>query len=398
MFMDIYKHSFSNLSRSPGRTVAIVVILAVCLGLGLSMFEANQTAASQLGAVGGKIGTGILVTPAGYEGVASGDVILPQAAIARLNGLAHVVSVQPSLSVNYTGNVQLKAASPVYHPNGPAERSTPVQVLSVLGLDAWIANPLLIGPNGYMKITLVDGTYFTAADANANVMIVGQALAEANHLKIGSTIDFYGQAVKAIGIYTTGVIDNRIIMPIATLQRLYQLPGANNVILVADNVNNVNIVVQEIRTVFDANTADVVTATSVYDTIHSDLVNAMRASKAGMLATSIAAAVVILLAIVLVMRQRVREIGILKAIGASSRWIGLGFGLETLLMCLASAALGTGLALIFVKKDLVGIDAAVSANIFLISIGVMIALALIASIVPILYIARVSPAEVLRNE
>lgn len=396
--MDTFKHSFFNLLRSPGRTVVIVVILAVCLGLGLSMFAANHSAASQLGAVSGKIGTGIIVTPAGYGGLPSGDVILPQAAIGKLNNLRHVVSVQPALFVRYTGSALLKAASPVYHPNGPAERGSPVQDLSVMGLDPAIANPLVIGPNGYMKITMVAGAYFTAEDTNADVMVVGQALAEANHLTIGSIIDFHGVRMKVIGIYNTGVIDNRIIMPIATVQRLYQLPGANTVILVADNVNNVDTIVREIRMIFDSNTADVLTATSVYDNIHADLVNAIRASKAGMTVTFIVAAAVILLAMFLVLRQRVREIGILKAIGASNRHIGLGFGIETLLMCLASAVLGAGLAILFVKKGLAGSDTSISPDIFLIAIGVMVALALFSSIVPIWYIARVSPAEVLRNE
>jgi putative ABC transport system permease protein len=396
--MDIFKRSFLNLLRSPGRTAVVMVLLAVCLGLGLSMFAENQSAAAQLGAVSGKIGTGIIVTPAGYAGVTSGDVMLPQAAIARLYSLVHVVSVQPALFVRYTGSDLLRAASAVYHPNGPAERSAPVQDLSVMGLEPSIANPLLVGPNGYMKVTLVAGTYFTAADTHADVVIVGQALAEANHLEIGSVLHFHGVPVQVIGIYTTGVLDNRMILPLATVQRLYKLAGANTVILVADNVNNVDTVVQEIRTVFDENTADVLTATSVYDNIHSDLVNALRASKVGMLMTITVAAVVILLAMILVMRQRVREIGILKAIGASNRRIGLGFGIETLLMCLASAGLGAGLAVIFVKKGLAGIDTQLSPDIFLIAIGVMVALALFSSIVPIWTIARVSPAEVLRNE
>ena len=187
-------------------------------------------------------------------------------------------------------------------------------------------------------------------------------------------------------------------MPIATVQRIYELPGANTIILVADNVNNVNTIVQEIGTVIDSNTADVLTATSEYYNIHSDLANAIRASKVGMLASFIAAAAVILFAMFLVMRQRVREIGILKAIGSSNRRIGLGFGIETLLMCLISVVPGTGVALIFVKKVLPGVDASISPDIFLIAIGVMTALALFSSIVPIWYIARVSPAEVLRNE
>ena len=396
--MDIFKRSFLNLFRSPGRTIVVVMILAVCLGLGLSMFAANHSAASQLGAVSGKIGTGIIVTPAGYEGLPSGDVVLPQAAIARLNALAHVNSVQPALFVRYAGSALLKAASPVHNVNGPAESATPVQDIAVTGLDPSIADPLLMGPNGYMKITLVDGNYFTADDTNADVMVVGQTLAEANHLEIGSTIDFHSDPVKVIGIYNTGVIDNRMIMPIATVQRLYELRGANKVILVADNVNNVDTIVQEIRTVFDTNTADVLTATSEYYNIHADLVNAIRASKVGMLASFIAAAAVILFAMFLVMRQRVREIGILKAIGASNPRIGSGFAIETLLMCLISAVPGTGVAAIFVKKVMPGVDASISPDIFLIAIRVMTALALISSTVPIWYIARVSPAEVLRND
>ncbi len=396
--MDIIKRSFFQLLRSPGRTAVVVVMLAVCLGLGLSMFAANHSAASQLGAVSGKIGTGIIVTPAGYAGLPSGDIILPQAAIAKLKALAHVVSVQPSLFVRYAGSALLKAASPIHHINGPIERGTPVQDISVMGIDPSIVDPIMMGPNGYMKITMVEGTYFSPGDSNADVMVVGQALAEANHLKTGSSIDFHGVSVRVIGIYNTGVIDNRMIMPIATVQQLYELPGANTVILVADDVKNVDTVVKEIRNVFDPNTADVLTATSDYYNIHSDLVSAIRASKAGMLVTFLAATVVILLAMFLVVRQRVREIGILKAIGASNRRIGLGFGIETLLTSLASAVLGTGLAVVFGKKGLAGIDTRISPDIFLIAIGVMIALALFSSIVPIWYIARVSPAEVLRNE
>ena len=52
-----------------------------------------------------------------------------------------------------------------------------------------------MGPNGYMKITMVDGTYFTADNTNSEVMVIGQALAEANNLEIGSTIDFHGVPV-----------------------------------------------------------------------------------------------------------------------------------------------------------------------------------------------------------
>ena len=220
-----------------------------------------------------------------------------------------------------------------------------------------------------------------------------------------------------------------IIMPISTVQRLYNLTGVTSVTVQADDVSNVDTVVTEIRTVFDANTADVVTATDMYNRIGSSVTNAANSSQTGMVVSYIVAAAVILLAVLLVVRQRVREIGILKAIGASNWRIGFQFGLETLILSVAAAIVGTGLTFVFAQKvaDLFttsgtsvqgggpfgggfgggmgvisgtigGIHVAISPEIFLIALVVALVLALIASIVPVWYIARVRPAEVLRNE
>ena len=131
-------------------------LLAVSLGLGLAMFEDNSAVASQLGAISRKIGTNIFVSPAGYEGIPSGNVILDQADINRLKNLEHVVAVQSSLSVAYSGSTPIRPGNP----NGASR----IQALSVLGLDPSLPNPSL-DPTGMndAKITIVDGTYFAAS-------------------------------------------------------------------------------------------------------------------------------------------------------------------------------------------------------------------------------------------
>jgi putative ABC transport system permease protein len=366
-------------------------MLAISLGLGLTIFEANSTLANQLGAISGEIGNDITVNPAGYEeGMPNSNLILAQSDIAKLNDLAHVVSVQPSLQVAYSGSSSITPGNP----NG----ATRIQALSVMGFDTAIADPTT---RNNQKITVVKGTYFTAKDTNADVAVVGQALAEANNLGIGSTIDVTGTSVRVIGIYNSGpqTADNLIIMPIAVVQSLYGLPGANEVIVAADNVSNVDPVVQEIRTVFDAKTADVLTATEEYNKINPNISGATGASWTSMIVAFGVAALIILLSVFLVMRQRVREIGIMKALGASNWRIGFGFGIETLFICLVSAGVGVGMSLSFFRANAGGVRMNnYSPVLLLLAIGVTIALALISSIVPVWYIARVRPAEVLRNE
>src|SRR5208337_132646 len=106
--------------------------------------------------------------------------------------------------------------------------------------------------------------------------------------------------------------DNMIIMPIATVESLYNIDGVTSVTVQADDVSNVNTVVSEIRTIFPTSVADVVTATSEYNSIGSSVTNTASSSQTGMIVSFIVAAAVILLAVLLVVRQRVREIGILK--------------------------------------------------------------------------------------
>ena len=66
--MSIIKRSLINLIRSPGRTAIVTAILAISLGLGLTMFEVYTVTSNQLQAISKELGTDIFVSPAGYAG------------------------------------------------------------------------------------------------------------------------------------------------------------------------------------------------------------------------------------------------------------------------------------------------------------------------------------------
>ncbi|MCX6003445.1 MAG: FtsX-like permease family protein [Chloroflexi bacterium] len=439
--MRLLRRSILNLFRSPVRTGVVVAILAVSLGLALTMFEVHAATASQLGSISGQIGTEIQVRPAGFFGFEGGGEPLPQEEIDKLETIAHVVSVQESTTANYTANytgdslvsaieegtlgrfggAMVNGSTSV--PGNSQNQQDMRMAIQVMGLDPDTQTPTLTGGG---TISIVEGRYFTADEIDADVMVIGQSLAEKNSLQIGSTVDIEGTSVEIIGIYDSGQVfgNNMLVMPISTVQRLFSLDGATSVTVTADDVDNVDAVVTGIRQIFDEETADVTTAKDMYSRISGSVSNAGSSSQTGMIVAFVVAGVIILLSVVLTVRQRIREIGVLKAIGASNWQIGIQFGLETLIISLVASIVGACLTFLLAQNvaklfvsgsagqmgggfggggmmfggTIAGINVAVSPQVFLIALVTALVLAIAASTIPVWYIARVRPAEVLRNE
>jgi putative ABC transport system permease protein len=412
------------------------------------MFEVHAATATQLSSIGGNVGNDITVRPAGYFGFGGGGGNpLPQAQVDQLNSLAHVASVQETVQTTYTGTALVSGIDVgslgffrSFDGSRPPADATPVQVpnssgtsrfanISVMGVSPSAAMPTLMGGG---TMTVESGRYFTSSDAGADVAVVGTVLATKNSLTVGSEITIGTDQVQVIGIYTSGQQfgDNMLIMPISTVQRLYSIDGATSITVAADNQSNVDTVITEIRGIWDTNTADVVSAQQEYARISGSITSAGSSSQTGMLVAFIVAAVIVLLSVILVIRQRIREIGIMKAIGASNWQIGFQFGLETTVMTVAATIVGVVLSILLgqqvanlfnsgntaggfgggraamfgagggriVRGTIGGIHVAVSPEVLLIAFVSAVVLAIAASIIPVWYIARVRPAEVLRNE
>ena len=448
--MRTIRRSLLNIVRNPGRSVVVMVILAVSLGLALIMFEVHAASASQLSKISGNVGNDITVRPAGSSGFGGGggDIDpLPQAQVDELSALAHVTSVQETVNTTYSGDQLVSgidfSGSRFYGGSSPPSggiTTTPVGTMRfgaimVMGISPTGTAPTLMGGG---TMSMVSGNYFTAAQANSGVVIVGQTLATKNNLSVGSEITIGTDQVQVIGIYTSGQQfgDNMLVMPIQTVQRLYSIDGATTITVAADNVSNVNTVVTEIRGIWDTGTADVVTAQQEYANISGSITNASSSSQTGMVISFVVAAVVVLLSVILLIRQRVKEIGIMKAVGASNWQIGVQFGLETTVITVVATVFGILLSLLFGQQianlftssgsaptvtgaggfagrgtavfgggggrifagSIGGIHVAVSPEVVIIAFASAIILAITASVVPVWYIARVRPAEVLRNE
>jgi putative ABC transport system permease protein len=436
--MTMLLRSLKSLIRSPLRSILMMVLLAVSIGLALIMATVHAATQTELGDIGGQIGTEITIRSAGSFGGMGGGEPLAQEDVDKLSDIEHVASVQLSVQTRYTGDSLesgIDAGTIGTPPSGRSFRGMPnppsggfSMGITVMGFSAATENPTLMGAS---TLEIVEGSYFTSD--SADVMVVGQELADANSLTVGSTVDIEGTSLTVVGIYDSGTVfgNNMIVMPIETAERVFELDGVTSVTVLADDADNVDAVVASIREVFDENTADVTTAEDMYERISGNVSSTRSTATIAMIVAFAVAGVVVLFSVVLMIRQRVKEIGIMKAIGASNWRIGLQFSLETLAVSVVGAIIGALITYPLAQKvaDLMtgtdstsaggfpgggpggrggmfaevggrigGLDVAVSPTVFLYALAIAAGLAILASVLPAWYIARVRPAEVLRNE
>jgi putative ABC transport system permease protein len=434
-----------NVLRSPLRAGLMVALLAVGISLALIMLTVDQAFADRLAEIKATVGTDVTVRPAGSGGpgafaISLGDdqeqPYLSDEDVSTIASQPHVTSVARTLTVT-NAETNLEAAIPEgaqtrFGGQVPEGEKPPGPPVITIGTDA--VGPLQLMGGGTAEVS--QGRGFTDDDRDANVAIVGQQLAENNDLQVGSTFELEGETIEVVGIFTSETFfgDNSIFLPISTAQRLTELEGeVSEVTAQVDSAENVSTVADSIRNALGADVVDVTTSEDQFDQISGSLESARNSSRIALIAALIASVAVILFATALVTRQRVREIGILKAVGASGWHVGLQFGVETLLVAVAAGVVGAlltfptaqavadglvsttnedppglrqggpggGGAVVIgtpLRQAADAVSVAVTPTVFLYAVILAAVLALLASSIPAWRVSRVRPAEVLRFE
>ena len=465
--MRTIRRSLRSIIRSPLRTGLLVAVLAVSVGLTLVMITVNAAFSDRLDEIKGEVGSDVTVRPAGsfgggfFRGAFGGgtpgggddadtDSALTDGNIDEvISSIDNIVGVSRSLTVPYAGE-GLESA-PLQLPEGftpPEGAGGFTRPILVTGTD----NPNSLTTLGVTDPELLAGRTFNDDEAEAAVAVVGATLAEGNGLAVGDTFEIEDTSFEVVGIFTTGTQfgDNSVFLPLETAQALFDREGEiDQAIIQAESVDHAERAADDIRELLGEDVVDVSTQLSLFAGISAPLSDAESSSQIGMIAALVASAAVILFSVGLVARQRVKEIGILKSIGASNWHITAQFGIETAALSVVAALLGAlatfplaqsvanglvsdpaapggfggdgpggfrgggpggfaggqivgdggGFAGVGGAGGLLGdVDVAVSPEIFLYALGIALVLAVVASVVPAWYAARVKPAEVLRYE
>ncbi|HET6747331.1 MAG TPA: FtsX-like permease family protein [Candidatus Saccharimonadales bacterium] len=446
--MNVITRGIRGAFRSPLRSGAILLMLAISIGLVLAMLVARSSVEAKITEVKASTATQITINPAGISGGTGGGDALTSEQVKIVAETPHIVktsstltdqlgdddtNLTPSLELGNLGKRQMR-----FEGRAGGEGSTMLQ-----SSDGKMPTPKtnVTGTTDPTKAiensTLANGSMIDGSSSDL-VALIGKSLAEKNNLAVGGTFTAYGKTITVKGIYSTNnkFIDSGIVMPLTTLQTLTNQPGAVSTInATVDSSDNVSGVVAALKNALQ-DKADIVSQEEQAANSLKPLESISGLALAGAIGASIAGAAIILLSMIMVVRERRREIGVIKAIGGKNSKVMLQFITEALTLTIIGGVIGIALGITvsgpmtqslvensqsqqhagpsgggrtFIKDDLgmaaalLGNNAkAITANLtpqtIATSIGLTLLIAIVGSAVPAWAISRVRPAEVLRTE
>jgi len=246
------------------------------------------------------------------------------------------VNLESSIDPGTLGKRRFQAGSGASPDGPPPDIKLPVMLSGLAGTLDRTGQPI--------KVTSGTAT-FTAADVAE--ALVGQGLATKNNLKVGSTFTAYDTTFKVVGVFDAGnqFGNDGLYVPIATAQRLTSQPGEVSQIFVrADSIDHLDAVKTAVGNALGNSRVDITSAAQSTTDALTALQGIQQIALTGMIVSLGAAAVIIFLVMVMIVRERRREIGVLKAIGASNITVVGQFVTEALVLTLCGAVLGIALA------------------------------------------------------
>ena len=464
--MNVVTRGIRNAFRNVVRTVSIVVILGLSVGLALAMLVAHQAVGQKIKSVQSSVGNTVSISPAGVRGFEGGGNPLTESQLASVQKLAHVTGVSESLEDRLTsGNTNLQSSIDLgslgkRFAQNNGEVVTPKADFNASkadsqGFSVGFTPPVtVLGTNtptdlsstqGGGTFTLKSGKVFDGSSSD-NVALVGTSLASKNNLQVGSTFTAYGTTITVDGIFDAGntFSNSQLIMPLATVQKLSGQTGdLTSATLTVDSIGNVAAVTSAAEKALGS-AADVTNASEQAQNSIAPLENIQTISLYSLIGAVIAGAVIILLTMIMIVRERRREIGVIKAIGSSNAKVMGQFMVEATTLTLLGAVIGIALGVVAgnpitkllvnnstnsngavmvaagpggggegrvfggarvargafggLHNSLSNIHAAVGWTIILDGLAAAIVIAIIGSALASFFIAKIRPAEVMRTE
>jgi len=440
---------FKNAFRNTVRSLSVVLILSISIGMTLIMFMSLKTVQSKIDSVKASIGNTISVSPAGIRGFEGGGELLTNDSVSKISSIDGVLKVTTTLMDHLSDNTSLQPAQEAGNfgrrqqmgstsqppSSAPANSAShdfkmPIMVTATNDLNS-------IQSLNISQLDIKSGDKFDGNTADI-VAIMGSDLAVKNSLTVGSEFKAYDKNVKVVGIFDAGnkFANGQFFMPIKALQQLSgQNDQINSVTVQVASIDKLDSAIQALKTQF-GDKADIVSSRDTEKTAVAPLENIRAISLYSLIGSMIAGAVILFLTMIMIVRERRREIGVLKAIGSSNILVTAQFAVEAMVLTISSSIVGIILGTFLsnpILKVLVSssstqqtgenaaqghammmrmgasvvsgaqgalrdLTATVSISIILYGLLAALVIAIIGSVIPSFIIAKISPAEVMRAE
>lgn len=416
--MSLVSRSVRNLFRNKARTAVVVLIVGFALAIYLSASMVSASITTNIVDLSENMDTTIIVRPAGTSdfGMMTSQETMDEAILSLIWSVDHVSTMNPIIStMEQTETESTSTDFPDFR------RGTMVQ-----GMDP--SQDIFLTSGG--TPTISSGRSLNSSDTTAYVAVIGEEYSNTTSLSVGDTMYLNDTALTVVGVYTSGTMfgDNTVIMPYETAKVVYNLTGMNTVYVTASAVGYMDTVVANLQNILGTD-YDV----AAYSSITSDRADQMQASidavvsssEFGKMAALLTAGAVMTFVMVLVTRERTKEIGILKAIGFKNSKIATQLVIESV----ALAVVGFAVALVIAQLgapyfismfegtsststvptgdstmptppggQVMGLDASLTSGLVLTSLVLVVGLGIVGALYPIMTSLRLKPAEALRHD
>jgi putative ABC transport system permease protein len=443
-----------NAFRNATRTIAIVLILGLAIGLAFVMLIAHRSVSDKVASTLGSVGNTVSIGPPGYSAGGLLGKFLTTAELAPIAHLHGVTSLDEYLNgaAKARGSTQPTPKGTVHSQcaraggcKGQKVASTSLKYPETLAFarEGLACEPKpCTPPISYFTVYFSGSTQPTApvnigastlsivsGHAISGTTSADMAMARKNGLKVGSTFTAYGKTFTVAAIFDSDTQqgDDTLITSLPVLEHLEGDTGqVFSAVVTVGSLTELAAVTSEIENTLGP-LASVVSYTSDATKAVSSL-DSVKGIALYSLAGAVGAAIVILLLVmVMIVRERKREIGILKAIGASNGRIMAQFTTEAVTFTLLGFLVGlvagiiaaspvtsslvshsgvssdTGARGVFGAPSpflthLTDINAQVGWGVVLEGVSAALVVAVLASAAAAWMIGRIRPAEVLRSE
>jgi putative ABC transport system permease protein len=338
--MGAVRRGIKNVYRSQARAIVVILVLGLAVGASITLAQASAEIGTRVAEAAAVVGTLIEVRAAGATGMGVGVDALPEEFFERARSVPNVALVEKYLLQRMQDPTKSASISIVVG----VEPGTTLRVAS----HGEVGTPRLIA-----------GRLFTPGDRGRPVAIIGTLYAQQYGLKLGDRFTLRAAQVllqdrpdpnvvledaeaEVVGIFDSGFAfgNNQVFLPLDFAQRIFkQEARVTHIFVTAASTQAVAQVEDDLFEVFGGR-ADVISGQATAGS-WAQALGGIRAN--GLLGAGVAFAVgalVTLFTMVLVTRERTREIGVLKAIGASNGDVARQFVAESLALTFLGGAVG----------------------------------------------------------